>query len=210
MKEKIKALIFDIGGVLFLPKRKSQKHVLNAFLPTCILIKKSRISGRKFYENTIDVYQKSSKGEIPYNETLVFFSKELGISREKTRIIFNRIYKKNVVENKKLYDYSLKLRKQGYKIGILSTQFHLSTKILVPDKYYKEFNGLDISCDSGLKKPDLRSYMSIIKKLKIKSQESIFIDDKKENLNAAKKLGMKTILFKNNRQFFSDLKKFNL
>jgi FMN phosphatase YigB (HAD superfamily) len=36
-----------------------------------------------------------------------------------------------------------------------------------------------------------------LKKLKIDPRQCIFVDDKKENLLPAKKLGMKTILFKN-------------
>ena len=40
--------------------------------------------------------------------------------------------------------------------------------------------------------------------------ETLFVDDKQKNLDAAEELGMKTVIFKNNTQFFRDLKKFNI
>ena len=45
---------------------------------------------------------------------------------------------------------------------------------------------------------------------KLKPEECIFIDDLKETLKPARKLGMKTILFRNNKQLVRDLRKFNI
>jgi len=69
---------------------------------------------------------------------------------------------------------------------------------------------LEISCDDGLKKPDEKAFELILQRLGVKPEESVFIDDKQENLDAAKKLGMKIALFENNKQFFSCLREMGI
>ncbi len=212
MKNKIKALIFDVGGVLFLAKKnKNQegKDLLSSFKEVCVLLKDC-VDIDKSYENLRKIYLESSAGKISKKETLKLFSKEIGIPEDKTEKIFGEVYRKNVVENKKLYSYILKLKKRGYKIGISSIQFHLSKEILIPNKYYEKFDSVEVSCDNGLRKPDPEAFKLSAKHLNTNLSECIFVDDKQENLDAARELGMKTILFKNNPQFFRDLKKFGI
>ncbi len=212
MKDGVKAIIFDVGGVLFLAKKKKNqegKDLLSSFKETCFLLK-SYINLEKSYENLRKIYLESSAGKISKKETLELFSKEIGISQKKTKKIFEDVYRKNTIENKKLYNRVLKLKKERYKIGISSIQFHLSKDILIPKKYYANFDSVEVSCDNGLRKPDPEAFKISALHLKANLSECIFVDDKQENLDAAKKLGMKTILFENNRQFFNDLKKFGV
>ncbi len=209
--KKIKAVIFDVGEVLFLAKdKKKERNLLSSFRETCLLLKNVDANLEQVYEDTREIYFKSSAGKISKKETLKQFSEKLGISPEKTEKAFEAVYKNNTIENKKLYNYILKLKKGGYKIGISSIQFHLSKEILIPKKYYENFDALQISCDDGLRKPDKKAFEFVLKKLKAEPEESIFIDDKQNNLDAAKELGMKTILFKNNRQLIKDLKNFGV
>lgn len=213
MKQKIKALIFDVGGVLFLVKNKKKrksKNLLSSFKEACLLLKGIDINLNEVYDFLKEIYIKSSRGEFSKKQTLKLLSNELGISIEKTEKAFKDVYKKNTIENKKLYSYIIKLKRKGYKIGILSIQFHLSKSILIPKKYYKNFDALEISCDDKLRKPDEKAFKLILKRLNVKPEESVFVDDKQENLNAAEKLGMKTALFESNKQFFKQLKKLNI
>jgi len=207
MKQKIKALIFDVGGVLFLPKDNGkEKHLLSSFEEACLLLKNFGVDTSESFKNLRDIYMKSSRGDISKEETLNLMSKELKIPSEKLENLFEKVYSENTVENKNLYDYVIGLKNKGYKIGILSTQFHLSKGVLIPEKYYKNFNALEISCDDKLRKPDRKAFKLIIQRLGIRAEESIFVDDKQENLDVAKNLGMETALFENNKQFFSILK----
>lgn len=64
---------------------------------------------------------------------------------------------------------------------------------------------MEISCDDKLRKPDKKAFELILERLKVRPEESIFIDDKQENIDAAEKLGIKTILFENNNDFFAYL-----
>lgn len=60
----------------------------------------------------------------------------------------------------------------------------------------------------GLAKPDPRIYDFIIQKLKLVPEECIFIDDQMINLRPARRLGMKTILFKNQKDLEKRLQKY--
>ena len=71
----------------------------------------------------------------------------------------------------------------------------------------KKFDEVVVSCDVGIRKPNPKIYKMILKKLKLKGKSCIFIDNQKWNLIPAKKLGMKTILFKDNKQADEKLKK---
>lgn len=204
----IKALVFDIGGVLCFAKdikKREDKNLLSAYREVCALLKGINKSTDEIYESTIDIYKKSSTGEISKEETLRMYSERLNISQKDVENLFESMYEKNTIENEVLYKFILELKEKGYKLGILSTQFHLSKKILVPEKYYRDFDALEISCDDGLKKPDLKTYREISRKLGIEFSEILFIDDKQENLDAAESLGMKSVIFRDNDQFLGDI-----
>ena len=60
---------------------------------------------------------------------------------------------------------------------------------------YKFFDGGIASCEAGYKKPDLEIYEMLIEKYGIDPKKSVFIDDKIENVEAARQLGMKGIVY---------------
>lgn len=53
-------------------------------------------------------------------------------------------------------------------------------------------------------------YLVALRRLKVKPEECVFVDDKEENLETARKLGMNVILFKNPGQLERELKKLSL
>ena len=74
-------------------------------------------------------------------------------------------------------------------------------------KLRKFFDLLIYSCDVKARKPDSKIYKIALKKLKVRPEEAVFIDDKHENVNSAKKLGIHGIIFKNNKQTINELEK---
>ncbi len=211
-KNRIKAVIFDIGGVLLLPKnQKSQpKHLLNSFKGTLYLSDIVDLSNKKLVGKITKIYKKSAVGRISRKETLRLFSKELNIEEKKIDKSFYDLYMKNSRENSPLINLAFKLKKKNYKLGIVSDQWKLSEKALVFRKSFSFFDSKVISSMDGVEKPAQGPFILILRKLKIKPDEAIFIDDMKRNIRTAKKLGMKMILFRNNKKFFKEMEKFNL
>lgn len=57
------------------------------------------------------------------------------------------------------------------------------------------FDGYVLSFETGVMKPHPLIYKQALKKAEAKAEECVFIDDRKENIEGAKNLGMSTILF---------------
>ena len=70
---------------------------------------------------------------------------------------------------------------------------------------YKDFKIKVFSHQVGIIKPDPKIYKLTLKKLQLEPKETVFIDDKIENVIAANKLGMKGLLFKNALKLQKDL-----
>ena len=87
------------------------------------------------------------------------------------------------------------LRKEGIEIGLLSNALpnlaDTGQTLAAEDKIF-------VSYELGLLKPDKAIYQSVLAKLNAKPEEVIFIDDKRENVEAAKSLGINGIVFDRN------------
>jgi epoxide hydrolase-like predicted phosphatase len=208
-KNQIKALIFDVGGVLELgksPKWKKGCHRNKGV--HMFMAKELGISLDQWFDSIDTTYSDSITGEISEKQSLRIISENLKISEGKLKKLLIRAYKKNFQTNKKLYNFAFKLRKNGYKIAILSDQWYPSKNALIPKKIQKKFDASVISCDTyGLRKPNPRIYKLILKKLKLPAKNCIFIDNQQWNINPAKSLGFRTILYKNNKQLFRQFEK---
>ena len=87
-----------------------------------------------------------------------------------------------------------KLKKKNYECYVLSN-WSAETFVGMKDDYpfLQSFNGLLISGEDNLMKPDVAIYELAISRFNLIPQETVFIDDKLENIEAAKKLNLKTI-----------------
>lgn len=59
----------------------------------------------------------------------------------------------------------------------------------------KYFDVISVSGDLKIKKPDPRIFQLTLERLGCTPEESVYIDDRRYNLEAAKALGMDTVLF---------------
>ena len=74
--------------------------------------------------------------------------------------------------------------------------------------FLKLFDGILISGEEKLIKPNLKIYKLAISKFKLEPKNSVFIDDKIANIKAAKKLGLNTIHLVNPDTIYKDIEKF--
>ena len=57
----------------------------------------------------------------------------------------------------------------------------------------------------GLEKPDPKAYQLLLEQLALPANEVVFIDDKEENVEAARKLGVDAIVFESAQQVHAEL-----
>lgn len=206
-RKKIKAIIFDMNGVLALgiELHKGSKSANSFHLA---ISKKLGISLDTWFDAIDTAYAKSIEGKISNSEVGQTVSKNLQIPQKKLESIIIKEYKKIFHQNKDLYRYAFKKKEEGYKIAILSDQWYFSEKAIFDKKLLKKFDVVISSNDVGIRKPNPEIYKLALKKLRLGASETIFIDNRKWNLKPAKKLGMKTVLFKNNEQTIKEVEKF--
>jgi len=211
VSKTIKTIIFDIGGVLEINKNSSilGKHRHTKGVHEYVS-KQLGISVDQYLDCIDTTYANSITGKITKKQTLDTLSKNLKTSKKNLQKIYKTAYKKNFNKNKWLYNFAFKLKKQGYKIAILSDQWHISKDSIVDKKLIKKFDVSVISCEVGVRKPSLKIYKIVLKELKLPSKNCLFIDNQEWNLKPAKKIGINTILFKNNNQFLKELKRFDV
>ena len=200
MKKEIKAIIFDVGGVLALGELEKGKTSVHKSIA-----KKLNFTIDGYLDAIDTAYANSVEGRASKQKTMEIMAKNLKTPQKKLKKILIKVYKKNFKQNKQLFKKAFELKKQGYKIAVLSDQWHLSKEALMPDKLYKRFDKVVVSCDVGVRKPNPKIYKLILKKLKLPAKQTLFIDNQEWNIKPAKKLGMKTILYKNNKQLFKEL-----
>lgn len=104
------------------------------------------------------------------------------------------------------YDYAeswLKdLKERGFHIYLLSNYpkdyFACHSRQFFPFMPY--IDGKIVSAEVEMIKPDPNIYRALLATYDLQPEECVFFDDRKENIAAAKKLGIQTVLFENYEQ----------
>ena len=193
----IKAIIFDSGGVIVNQKSLFDKFV-KIFQPKNI---------KKFWREVNIKAIPLCKGKISEQEFWAQIAKSTRISLDKVpKNLWTKNYEKLTHLNKDVLNI-IKALKQNYKLALVSNSIASHTKINEKRDIYNFFNVVILSHKIGLTKDNEKIFLIAARKLNVKPQECIFIDDIKDFVITAKSVGMKGILFKNSKKLELDLKK---
>ncbi len=194
--KKIKAIIFDWGGVF----GKSGNPLLYTKLRNNPLF-----NGEFINHKTRNISHGYYAGTLSSDHYWKEYIRILGVKD----IDHNqaRDYYLDYTLDHKMFELLKKISKQ-YTTALLSNlNIDMKDKIIKDlglDRYFKH---MIFSNDVGVLKPNPAIYKVAIEKLKLKPESLLFIDDSQDNIEGAKKLGLKTILFISSKQCISALKK---
>ena len=90
------------------------------------------------------------------------------------------------------------VREKGYNIYVLSNASDLFYEYFPRFKPLDYFDGVVVSCDLHMVKPDRRIYKYILDKYSLKAEECLFIDDREDNVEGANTQGINAVVFRNN------------
>lgn len=94
-----------------------------------------------------------------------------------------------------------RLKGKGYPLYCLSNMHFASIEYLErKETFWDVFNGRVISCRLQLCKPEAGIYEHLLRTFGLEPAQTIFIDDVQKNLDAAAKLGIRTLRFENAAQ----------
>lgn len=103
----------------------------------------------------------------------------------------------------------LRQLKQQYKIYMLSNTNSIMWRSRIAEDFRQEgleredyFDGIVTSFEAKSIKPDAKIFHTVVEKLGVKPEETLFLDDSQKNLDAAAELGFKTLLVTPGSEFF--------
>ena len=195
----IKVIVFDVGGVLIRDPEEIIFNMMSDILKLPIIEIKNKLNNL-VHDLTVGMISLS----IFYERLNLIFPKLNGID------YFSKFKNNDFHINKKLFILIDKLRKKGYKTAILSNSVISLSNYNRELNLYNGFDPIILSEEIGLAKPDKRIYEYLLKKIDLKPEEVVFIDDRKENIESAKNLGIKTILYNYELNLEEKLKDFEI
>ncbi|HTL39644.1 MAG TPA: HAD-IA family hydrolase [Methylomirabilota bacterium] len=197
-KAKIKAIIFDLGGVVV---HGGYLGFIKHYCAECF----TPLGKKKILELEREV----NLAKISEKEFFLEIDKIFHVDM-KPQKMHNQIVA-GMKTNKSLIHLIPKLKKA--KIALFSNALgHIAAEVLKKRHLNgkKFFDRIFLSTTLHEAKPDKKAYLDVLTKMKVKPAEALMVDDRLENILPARKIGMKGIVFKNTAQFARELKKFDL
>lgn len=100
-----------------------------------------------------------------------------------------------LIINNEILELIKNIKEKGYNTYVLSNAPLDIDKYLKDKKLNQLFNGIVLSAFEKLVKPNKEIYELILNRFNLKAEESVFIDDRLENVEAAKKVGIDAFQF---------------
>jgi len=193
----IKNIVLDMGNVLldFTPDISLQKFIDN--VSDREIIRRELFQGSEWIQGDL--------GKITNSERFDSVSRRIPMrlhSALKQCVEHWDICMEPIPGAKEFCSYT---KEKGYGIYILSNAcnkfYEYFPKNFLPLEY---FDGVVVSSDIHIIKPDPRIYDYLLQTYKLKAEECLFIDDRAENVEAAKQVGMQAEVFTGEFTYIKD------
>lgn len=185
---KIKNIVFDLGGVLIDFKPENYLKNIGLSEEEISFFVKIIFYGDEWLDNSM------SKCDVP--QMLDALCKRYPEHKEKIKYIIENIdYNLILFEMTDTAEYLKKLKKRGYFIYLLSDLNRESYEYNIKYDFFEFIDGGVYSFEIGTLKPESNNYQVLLEKFHLKPEETIFIDDRKINIDTANKLGIHGIQF---------------
>lgn len=194
----IKNLIFDFGKVL----------VDYDFFNTIRRYFKTDKDLLEFAElfTSMDFLNQCDKEEIPFEQIIQNAQKEHPKFEFQLQKFYDEYVQFVTGEVPGMRDLLIQLRQEGFRLYGLT---NWCSKVHEVMKHWEILNMLDgvvISSDEKLIKPDVAIYLRLCEKYGLKPEECLFTDDKAINVEGAIRAGMQGILFLDAEQYEKELR----
>ena len=105
-----------------------------------------------------------------------------------------------------MVEWARSVGRAGFKTGMLSNMcFELISALERTFLWLEEFRYSTWSCRVRLAKPDPGIFQLALDKLQVRAEETLFIDDRPENIRAAEAAGISGIVFEGISRLHADL-----
>ena len=182
MKSNVRNVIFDLAGVVFARDKVRCPEYLHRFFSFIV-------PG----EVMPDFWDDYDRGTRTFDEVAEALAEYRGCEVEKARSLMREAitYQEEVEPTKRLI---ADLKAAGYRLYVLSNMSLEYIEYLRKKEVYSYFDGEVISSEVHLCKPEPEIYEAVLERYGLKASESLFLDDRVENVNAAIECGIGGLL----------------
>jgi len=201
MQSNIKCIIFDLGGVLIewdLPQIIQTLYGQDSSQANYLI---QNLSANTEFKSLEVAYQ---KGLFTLSQMIFHTAQVLNISPHVAQVFFEQSeqFLRPIQSNIEI----LKSLSQ-YRLLILSNTSHNHIQFMKNNyHFFNVFERCYFSCELGMAKPDLEIFQYLQKDLDLDFSTCFFIDDTKENILAAKSLGLSVLHHPNGKDLTTSLK----
>ncbi len=187
---KIKAVIFDWGGVLI-------DDPALGLMQYCA--DKLSVSEKDYIKAHKKFAQDFQKGLISEENFWPKVCKDLDKPIPKVKSLWGDAFRSVYSPRADVFAMVWSLHNNGYRTAILSNTETPAMQFF-HELQYDMFDVLVFSCAEGTIKPEKKIYEIAIERLGITPKQAVFIDDNSEFIKGAEQIGLNTILFDNIQQ----------
>lgn len=193
----IRAVIFDMGGVLLRTEDKGPRERLAARLGLTY-----EALYRQIFDNETALL--ATLGKVTSQDHWDSVRDALGLQDHELIQLKDEFWEGDRLDEELLaFIRSLRPR---YKTGLLSNAWDELRQLLnTRYKILDAFDDVVISAEVAIAKPDPRIYELAVRRLEVSPAEAVFVDDFVENIHSAQKVGLKTVYFRTPQQARADL-----
>jgi putative hydrolase of the HAD superfamily len=190
-------IVFDLGGVVV------------TWEPESIIAKvfykdESRQQAYKEIFNHKD-WVELDRGVLDERDAIHRATARTGFSKSIVERLFRQVPISLVLipETVELIKY---LKNKGHRLFVLSNMHKTSINYLEQEhSFWDVFEARVISCRVRMVKPEAKIYRYLLNRYRLLAEKTVFIDDSAANIQAASKVGINTIQFKNADQCKQEL-----
>ena len=181
----MKNIIFDFGGIILTVKMKEIVKIFTNSKEEQEFLLNNVVNSPEWIE-----YGLIDTGYITKEDFINLVNDRTNNIHKDLVEDFINNYINHVYIDDKIIELIKDLKEQGYKIYLLSNTQKYSYEKFIKDIEYL-FDGITLSFKEHLLKPYNAIYERLIDKYNLVPEESLFIDDREDNISTANKYGIK-------------------
>ena len=195
----LRAVVFDYGNVLTGPQDQAAHTEL---------IRRSGLTHDRFEDLYWSDRLALDRGDLTGFEFWQNFARDanLKLSDQEIHDLNSIDVQMWLAVNPRMVAWQQKLKEHGLKTAILSNMGeNVLAALLASHAWIDNFTAHTWSYQLGIVKPEAAIYHDVLHKLGTHPEETLFIDDKPENIEAAHALGIRGLVFTTPDQLRADL-----
>lgn len=184
----MKNYIFDLGNVVLILNWDSTLTKYEE-----LSVEEKAILKKNIFES--EEWLKLDEGTISKSDAIEIMESKLPDKLKKYCSNIMETWTDSLIINNEILEIIKDIKEKGYNTYVLSNAPLDIDKYLKDKKLNQLFDGIILSASEKLMKPNKEIYELILNRFNLDAKESIFIDDKLENVEAAKKIGIDAFQF---------------